>query len=67
MLGPSLEPSQRDGSNDGHKYVFYGKIWIIIPKLSLLPFLIWSTAANSSREKPKITEGVLCTVENICL
>ena len=27
----------------GHKMHFYGKIWLIIPKLSLLPRLIWST------------------------
>ena len=23
--------------------MFYGEIWLIIPKLSLLPLLIWST------------------------
>ena len=27
----------------GHKICFNGKIWKIIPKLSLLPLLIWST------------------------
>ena len=27
----------------GHKISVYGKIWIIFPKLSLLPLLIWST------------------------
>ena len=27
----------------GHKICFYGIIWIIISKLSLLPLLIWST------------------------
>ena len=27
----------------GHKICFYGEIWIIIPKLSLLPLLILST------------------------
>ena len=27
----------------GHKNVFYGEIWLLIPKLSLLPLLIWST------------------------
>ena len=27
----------------GHKIWFYGEIWLIIPKLSLLPLLIWST------------------------
>ena len=26
----------------GHKICFYGEIWLIIPKLSLLPFHIWS-------------------------
>ena len=27
----------------GHKICFYGEIWLIIPKFSLLPLLIWST------------------------
>ena len=27
----------------GHKICFYGEIWLIIPKLSLLLLLIWST------------------------
>ena len=27
----------------GHKIIFYGEMWLIIPKLSLLPLLIWST------------------------
>ena len=27
----------------GHKICLNGEIWLIIPKLSLLPFLIWST------------------------
>ena len=27
----------------GHKICFHGVKWLIIPKLSLLPFLIWST------------------------
>ena len=27
----------------GHKICFNGEIWLIIPKLSLLPLLIWST------------------------
>ena len=34
----------------GHKYVFYGKIWKNIQKVSLLPILIWRPAANSSKE-----------------
>ena len=28
----------------GHKICFYGEMWLIIPKLSLLLLLIWSTA-----------------------
>ena len=40
----SLEPSRRDGANDGHKICFYRDMWLIILKLSLLPILIWSTA-----------------------
>ena len=39
---PSLEPSLRDSSNV-HNLCFYGKFLKIIPKLSLLPLLIWST------------------------
>ena len=27
----------------GHNICFYGEIWLIIPKLSLLPLLNWST------------------------
>ena len=27
----------------GHKICLNGEIWLIIPKLSLLPLLIWST------------------------
>ena len=27
----------------GHIISFYGEIWLIIPKISLLPLLIWST------------------------
>ena len=27
----------------GHKICFHEEIWLIIPKLSLLPLLIWST------------------------
>ena len=43
LISQCCDLSQWDGSNDGHKIFFYGKIWIIIPKLSLLPLLIWST------------------------
>ena len=45
---PSLEPSNETVLMMGHKICFYGKIWIIIPKSSLLPLIIWSTANNSS-------------------
>ena len=41
---PSVEPPQGDGSNDGSQICFDGEMWIIIPKLSLLLLLIWSTA-----------------------
>ena len=30
-----------------HKICFHGEIWLIIPKLSLLPLLIWSTISKS--------------------
>ena len=38
----SLEPSETVLMR-GHKRCFYGEIWKIIPKLFLLPLLIWST------------------------
>ena len=34
----------------GHKIGFYGEIWLIIPKLPLLPLLIWSTARMKMAE-----------------
>ena len=34
----------------GHKIYFYGEIWLIIPKLSLLPLLIWSTEVSLERK-----------------
>lgn len=30
-FAPTLEPSRRGGSNEGH-YMFYGIAWVIIPK-----------------------------------
>ena len=32
----------------GHKICFYGEIWLIIPKLSLLPLLICSTVFSDN-------------------
>ena len=34
----------------GHKISCYGEIWLIIPKLSLLHLLIWSTVAIFSSQ-----------------
>ena len=31
----------------GHKICFYGDIWLIIPKLSLLPLLLWSSVSDA--------------------
>ena len=36
----------------GHKICVNGEIWIIIPKLSLLLLLIWSTAVVSIDSDP---------------
>ena len=33
----------------GHKICFHGEIWKIIPKLSLLPLLTWSTGQGFSK------------------
>ena len=42
----------------GHKICFYGEILLIIPKLSLLLLLIWSTGICSS----SVSEVVLSAV-----
>ena len=41
---PSLELSQGDSSNDGSQNMVLWKNMVIIPKLSLLPVLIWNSA-----------------------
>ena len=41
--GPLLEPSRQDGSNAESQFSSYGEIWLIIPKISLSPLLIWRT------------------------
>ena len=49
----------------GHNICFYGKIGIIIPKLYLLPILIWSSGAIGSKfnsrhtkeEEEKVCQG----------
>ena len=40
----------------GHKICFYGEIWLIFPKLSLLPLLIRSTADQM------VPSGSVCVI-----
>ena len=40
---PSLEPSRRDGSNDGSQYMFYWKNIDNYPKIIPVSLLMWST------------------------
>ena len=40
----SSEPSRKTVLMMGHKICFYGEIWLIIPKLLMLPLPIWSSA-----------------------
>ena len=42
----------------GHNVCFYAKIWKIIPKLSLLPLLIWSTEVG-------IVKGTFCDKDQL--
>ena len=52
----------------GHKICFYEEIWIIIPKLSLLPLRIWSIVVLLRQRKLIINEPLekmSCT--NSCL
>ena len=44
---PSLEQFWRDVYFDGSHNMFYGEIWLIIAKLSLLSLLIWSTVKDT--------------------
>ena len=39
----------------GLKICFNGAIWLIIPKLSLLPLLIWSTIYHTENSKTRAT------------
>ena len=39
----------------GHNLCFCGQIWEIIPKLSLLPLLIWSTVITASVNRKVVT------------
>ena len=39
---------------------FYGEIWLIIPKLSLLPLLIWSTGVNPDNTSPLVCDCTAC-------
>ena len=46
----------------GHKICFDGELWIIIPKLSLLLLLIWSTDsyntnADAKKKRKILTKG----------
>ena len=43
---PSLECLNKTVLMNGQKIRLQGEIWLIIPKLSLLPLLIWSTVAK---------------------
>ena len=44
MLWPLIRTVSMTVLMMGHKICFYGEILLIIPKLSLLPLLMWSTA-----------------------
>ena len=48
----------------GHKICFYEEIWIIIPTLSLLLLLIWSTAKDS-RELAKDTQMLSDLIDKV--
>ena len=66
-MTPALEPSRRDGSNDGSQILFFCGNWLIISKLSLLPLLIWSTGkAGAAQNRVWWTEIVqsqqLCNI-----
>ena len=45
--------------------MFYGEIWLIIPKLSLLPLLIWSTVMCSFLcQKIVLQADFICYLES---
>ena len=45
----------------GHKKCFYGEMWLIIPELSMLLFLIWSSALSSNTFQDTCTKCTLLT------
>ena len=48
----------------GHKIYFYGKIWKIIPKLSLLPLVFWITGASTVGSKWSRSVSSVCVYSN---
>ena len=51
----------------GHKICFYGEMWLIAPKFSLLPLLIWSTAERKVfiKSRNKATCMLLCKKKSL--
>ena len=49
---PSLKPLGKTVLMMGHNICFKGVIWKIIPKLSLLPLLIWTTGNSCGSWQP---------------
>ena len=48
----------------GHKICFNGAIWLVIPKLSLLPLLIWSTGVSNYGYVPQShLENIVMRIE----
>ena len=42
----------------GHNICFHEEIWIIIPKLSLLPLLIWTTDGSDTQSNDSLLRTV---------
>ena len=51
----------------GHKICFYGKIWITIPKLSLLILVTWSTAETSTEVYANINAADIVKAIHVCM
>ena len=50
----------------GDKICFHGGMWLIIPKLSLLPLLIWSTAIRCYFSSSKMNTNILISHKKFC-
>ena len=66
VVNPHLNRLSETVLMRGHNLRFYGEIWKIIPKISLLPLLIWSSEldlSNQCRPRSDCSSEVVLKIE----